>query len=106
MPDDPIVGDLKAGQALLQGVISWRGERIAIRDLDFASLQASPGLAEYLHSFAWLRDLSTGTRQQGAPIAEAILSRWLQAHAETVGGIAWRADLWGRRILYWTAHAP
>lgn len=107
VPDDPIVGDLKAGQALLQGVISWRGERIAIRDLDFASLQASPGLAEYLHSFAWLRDLSTaGTRQQGAPIAEAILSRWLQAHAETVGGIAWRADLWGRRILYWTAHAP
>ncbi|MBS0504738.1 MAG: heparinase II/III family protein [Proteobacteria bacterium] len=107
VPDDPIVGDLKAGQALLQGVISWRGEKIAIRELDFANLQASPGLAEYLHSFAWLRDLSTaGTRQQGAPVAEAIVSRWLKAHAEKVGGIAWRADLWGKRILYWAAHAP
>ena len=106
-PDDPIVGDLKAGQSLLQGMISWRGEKIAIRDLDFATLQASPGLTEYLHSFVWLRDLSTaGTRQQGAPVAEAIMSRWLKAHAETVGGIAWRADLWGKRILYWTAHAP
>jgi uncharacterized heparinase superfamily protein len=107
VPDDPIVGDLKAGQSLLQGVISWRGEKLAVRELDFANLQVSSGLAEYLHSFVWLRDLSTaGTRQQGAPVAEAIMSRWLKAHAETVGGIAWRADLWGKRILFWTAHAP
>ena len=106
-PDDPIMGDLEAGQALLQGMIVWRGERIAIRNLDFATLQGSPGLIEYLHSFAWLRDLSTAaTRHQAAPVAEAIMSRWLTAHAETVGGIAWRADLWGKRILFWTAHAP
>jgi uncharacterized heparinase superfamily protein len=106
-PDDPIVGDLKAGQALLQGWIIWRGERIAVRELSFAALQGSPGMIDYLHSFAWLRDLSTaGTRQQGAPVAEAIMSRWLAAHAEHVGGLAWRADLWGKRILYWTAHAP
>ncbi|MBA2921105.1 heparinase [Sphingomonas sp. MAH-20] len=106
-PDDPIVGDLKVGQALLQGWITWRGERIAVRELNFAALQGSPGMVEYLHSFAWLRDLSTaGTRQQGAPVAEAIMSRWLAAHAEHVGGLAWRADLWGKRILYWTAHAP
>ncbi|HEU4969872.1 heparinase II/III domain-containing protein, partial [Sphingomonas sp.] len=106
-PDDPIVGDLKAGQALLQGWVTWRGERIAVRELNFAALQASPGMLDYLHSFAWLRDLSTaGTRQQGAPVAEAIMSRWLAAHAEHVGGLAWRADLWGKRILYWTAHAP
>jgi uncharacterized heparinase superfamily protein len=106
-PNDPIVGDLKAGQALLQGWIIWRGERIAVRELSFAALQGSPGMIDYLHSFAWLRDLSTaGTRQQGAPVAEAIMSRWLAAHAEHVGGLAWRADLWGKRILYWTAHAP
>lgn len=106
-PDDPILGDVKAGQALLQGMIFHRGEKIAIRDLDFRSFTGSPGLIDYLHSFAWLRDLSTaGTRQQGAPVAEAIMSCWLSAHAETVSDPAWRADLWGRRILYWTAHAP
>lgn len=106
-PDDPIVGDLKAGQALLQGWVSWRGERIRIRELDFRALQGSPGIIDYLHSFAWLRDLSTAaTRQQGAPVAEAIMSRWLEAHAEDVKGVAWRADLWGKRILFWTAHAP
>jgi uncharacterized heparinase superfamily protein len=106
-PDDPVLGDVSAGEALLQGWISHRGERIRIKELDFRTLAGSPGLIEYLHSFAWLRDLSTaGTRYQGAPVAEAIMSRWLTAHAEAVGGAAWRADLWGKRILYWTAHAP
>ncbi|HEV2567385.1 heparinase II/III family protein [Sphingomonas sp.] len=106
-PDDPVIGDLKAGELLLRGVIPFRGEKIAIRELDFRTLQGSPGLLDYLHSFAWLRDLSTAaTRQQGAPVAEAIMSRWLSAHAEKVEGLAWRADLWGRRILFWTAHAP
>jgi uncharacterized heparinase superfamily protein len=34
------------------------------------------------------------------------MRRWLDAHADTVSEPAWRADLWGRRILFWTAHAP
>jgi len=106
-PDDPIIGDVKAGQALLQGFVLHRGEKLAIRELDFRTLIGSPGLIDYLHGFAWLRDLSTaGTRQQCAPVAEAIMSRWLSAHAEAVSDPAWRADLWGKRILYWTVHAP
>lgn len=107
VPDDPIFGDPNAGQALLQKKIVWRGETLPLAELDFAKLDVSPGLYEYLHSFVWLRDLSTAaTREQGAPIAEAIMRRWLDAHGETVGGAAWRCDLWGHRILYWTAHAP
>ncbi len=106
-PDDPVLGDLAAGQALLQGFILWRGEKLAIRELDFGKLTGSPGLIDYLHSFAWLRDLSTAcTREHGAPVAEAIMSRWLRSHAEKVDSVAWRVDLWGRRILFWTAHAP
>lgn len=107
VPDDPVLGDPRAGQALLQKTILWRGEKLPIAELDFAKLDVSPGLHDYLHSFAWLRDLSTAaTREQGAPIAEAIMRRWLNAHGETVGGDAWRCDLWGKRILFWTAHAP
>jgi uncharacterized heparinase superfamily protein len=34
------------------------------------------------------------------------MRRWLDAHADSVSEPAWRADLWGRRILLWTAHAP
>ncbi len=34
------------------------------------------------------------------------MHKWLAAHAETVSEPAWRADLWGRRILFWAAYAP
>ena len=105
--DDPFLGDPARGNALLEGTISFRGENHAIAGLDFARAPWSRQFSEYLHSFAWLRDLSTvATRVQAAPIAEAILRKWLDAHAEKVSDPAWRADLWGRRILFWTAHAP
>lgn len=107
VPDDPIMGDTRRGQALLAGRIELRGEARAIEGLDLRTLEAPRPFAEYLQSFAWLRDLSTvATRAQGAPIAEDLMSRWLAAHGDRVAGDAWRADLWGRRILFWTAHAP
>ncbi len=107
VPDDPIIGDLRAGQAMLGGIITHRGERIEIRDLDFTALAVSPGFDAYLQSFAWLRDLSTAaTREQGVPIAEAIMRKWMAVHGDHVGGTAWRYDVTGRRILFWSAHAP
>ena len=105
--DDPFLGDPARGNALLDGLVSFRGEERAITALDFARANFSKPLSEHLHSFAWLRDLSTvATRAQGAPVAEAIMRRWLDIHAEKVSDPAWRADLWGRRILFWTSHAP
>jgi uncharacterized heparinase superfamily protein len=105
--DDPFMGDPARGNALLDGIVLFRGEERAIAALDFARANWSKGFSDHLHSFAWLRDLSTvTTRAHGAPIAEAIMRRWLESHAEKVSDPAWRADLWGRRILFWTAHAP
>ena len=107
VPDDPIPGDVRAGQALLDGHFLYRGETLALNTLDFKAFSASPGMADYVHSFAWLRDLSTvATRQQGAPIAEAVMRKWIAAHAQHVSDLAWRPSLWGKRILFWTAHAP
>lgn len=107
VPEDPILGDIRRGQALLAGQIHFRGETRAIEGFDLRTLDASVGFAEYLHGFSWLRDLSTvATRAQAAPVAEDLMSRWIAAHGEKVAGVAWRADLWGRRILFWTAHAP
>ena len=107
VPDDPIMGDVPRGRAMLEGMLSFRGERLAIETIDFAKPAFAKTLAEHLHGFAWLRDLSTvATRAQGAPIAEYLMARWLDAHADTVDGTAWRVDLWGRRILFWTSHAP
>lgn len=105
--DDPFLGDVARGRALLEGEVRYRGERHALDTLDFAKPAWSKPFGEYLHGFAWLRDLSSvATRQQGVPVAEALMRKWLDVHAEKVTDPAWRADLWGRRILAWTAHAP
>ncbi|OYY79576.1 MAG: heparinase [Sphingomonas sp. 28-62-20] len=107
VPDDPFFGDARRGAALLEGNLSLRGETRPINALGLAKPDFSRGFAEHLHSFAWLRDLSTvATRAQAAPIAEAIMRAWLEVHADVVAEPAWSADLWGRRILFWTAHAP
>ena len=107
VPDDPVLGDPARGQALLEGRLTLYGESIALDALDLAKPAFSARFAEHLHSFAWLRDLSTvATRAQGAPIAEGLMQAWLAVHAETVSEPAWAPDLLGRRILFWAAHAP
>lgn len=107
VPLDPIPGDMRAGTAIRAGHFLHRGLRLGLGDLDFASLNVAPAFADYLHSFAWLRDLSaSATRADGAPIAEAVVRHWLGVHGETVSEPAWRADNTGWRILFWASHAP
>jgi uncharacterized heparinase superfamily protein len=107
VPNDPVPGDVARGQALLEGRMSYRGESHSFDDLDFRRRDWGRPFAHHVHSFAWLRDLSAvATRAQAAPIAEALIARWLGTYAEKVDALAWAPDLWGRRILYWTAHAP
>lgn len=105
VPDDPIPGVAARGRALMTGTIGYRGERMAVDQLDPARMGRP--LAHYYQSFAWLRDLAAAApRDRAAPVAELLMARWLDAHAEVVNEEAWRADLWGLRILYWAAHAP
>lgn len=107
VPDDPVIGDVARGQALLRGELTFRGESHPVETLAFKRGDWGRPFADYVHSFAWLRDLSTvATRAQGAPIAEALMARWLDDYAEKVDALAWRPDLWGRRLLFWTCHAP
>lgn len=107
VPEDPMIGDVARGRAFLDGRLDWRGEARPLAGLDLLRPDWSPDFARHLHSFAWLRDLSTvATRAEGAPRAEAMVARWLAAHGDRVTGIAWAPDMWGRRILFCTAHAP
>ena len=85
---------------------SWAAEALPLADLDFAALGARGPLAEGLQGFAWLRDLAAAAgREKGARLAEALAARWLVAHGPRVDE-AWRPELWGERILFWTAYAP
>jgi uncharacterized heparinase superfamily protein len=107
VPRDPIAGDKAAGEALLGGRFAHNGTEVPVEGLDFATLGLPADFSDYLHSFAWLRDLSAAaTRERGAKCAEAVTRKWLDENAERISEPAWRADLWGRRILYWTAYAP
>lgn len=107
VPADPVPGDTRAGTAIRAGHFLHRGLKLPLGELDFATLDVAPTFADYLHSFAWLRDLAaTGSRADSAPIAEAVVRHWLGTHGETVSEPAWQADNSAWRILFWAAHAP
>ena len=91
---------------MLAGRFTYGSEQISLTDFDFAELGVGDPLADQLQGFSWLRDLSAAAaREKGARFGEAIAGRWLLAHGTRVDD-AWRADLWGERILFWTAYAP
>jgi uncharacterized heparinase superfamily protein len=106
VPRDHVAGDRKRGDALLAGRFALGEEKLSLADLDFAATGTEGALAEQLQSFSWLRDLAAAaSRENGAKLAEALVGRWLLAHG-TRPDEAWRPDLWGERILFWTAYAP
>jgi uncharacterized heparinase superfamily protein len=106
VPRDHVVGDRARGDALLAGRLRLGSGEIALGDIDFASVGADGPLARDLQGFSWMRDLAaSASREKGARLAEAIAGRWLIAHGTRVDD-AWAPDLWGERILFWTAYAP
>jgi uncharacterized heparinase superfamily protein len=107
VPKDPVAGDKLAGEAILRGRFLHRGEAVEIDSLDFADPALPRDFSDYLQSFEWLRDLAAAaTRERAAKAAEKVMAKWLAADADHVSDRAWRADLWGRRILFWSAYAP
>lgn len=106
VPRDHVQGDRRRGDALLAGSFIHGGAILSLADLDFAQLGVEGSLAEQFQGFSWLRDLAAAaSREKGARLAEAIAGRWLLAHGTRVDE-AWRPDLCGERILFWTAYAP
>lgn len=107
VPKDPIAGDKAVGAAILGGAFVYRGKSVAIDRFSFNDPGLGADFSDYLQSFAWLRDLAAAaTREKAAKRAETLVQKWLTAYAGQVSEPAWRPDLWGRRILFWTAYAP
>ena len=105
VPADPIPGRIAAGKALREGRMLHAGESIALDALHRGGWR--PAFGDYYQSFAWLRDLAlAGPRGACAPIAQGLMRPWLNQHGHVPDQAAWRADLWGWRILFWTAYAP
>ena len=106
VPRDHVQGDRQRGDALLAGRFTVGSETLPLTDLDFGKVGASGALEEQLQGFSWLRDLAAAaSREKGARLAEAVVGRWLLAHGTRVDD-SWAPQLWGERILFWTAYAP
>ena len=106
VPRDHVHGDRQRGDALLAGRFTVGSETLPLAELDFAKVGATGPLAVQLQGFSWLRDLAAAAaREKGARLAEAVVGRWLLAHGSRVDE-AWAPELWGERILFWTAYAP
>jgi len=106
VPRDHVPGDRARGDGLLAGRLTLGNESVSLSEIDFAALGTETPLARELQGFAWLRDLAaSASRDKGARLAEAIVGRWLIAHGTRVDA-AWAPELWGSRILFWTAYAP
>ena len=107
VPVNSFVGTPSAGAAIIAGNFVLRGESVSVTDQAFAPRSLSRGMTDYLHSFDWLTDLSSvGSRDDTAPIAEALVRKWITQHSDKVNEPAWRADLWAKRIFNWAAYAP
>jgi uncharacterized heparinase superfamily protein len=106
VPRDHVHGERARGEALLAGRFTVGSETLPLKDLDFGQVAAKGAMAEQLQGFSWLRDLAAAaSREKGARLAEAVVGRWLLAHGTKVDD-AWAPQLWGERILFWTAYAP
>jgi uncharacterized heparinase superfamily protein len=106
VPRDHVQGERQRGDALLAGRFTLGSATLSLKDLDFNEVGAIGALAEELQGFSWLRDLAAAaSREKGARLAEAVVGRWLLAHGTRIDN-AWAPQLWGERILFWTAYAP
>ena len=109
---NPLPGSRVAGTAIRAGHFLVHGAKTPIAQVDYnGAARVTPPLERVVHSFGWLADLECCvTREQGGPIAERILTAWLQANAKAPGkpgkGPAWSVGNTGMRLLNWLVHAP
>ena len=109
VPKDPIAGDKARRRGAARTAPSaMAATEVPVDGLDFGTL----GLPEDFSALsAELRLAARPFRRGDARARRASAPRrscanGSAAHAEQVSEPAWRADLWGRRILFWTAYAP
>ncbi|HKX79215.1 MAG TPA: heparinase II/III family protein [Novosphingobium sp.] len=108
----PLAGDRAAGMALRAGHFLVHGAKTPIAQVDFGGIgRVPPPLERTVHSFGWLADLDAcAPREQAAPIAERVLSAWMQANPKIPSkpgkGAAWMVSNAGPRLLNWLVHAP
>lgn len=110
--NNSLPGSRVAGTAIRAGHFLVYGAKTPVAQVDYAgAARVTPPLEKVVHSFSWLTDLEAcAPREQGAPVAERILSAWLQANPQVPArpgkGPAWNVGNTGMRLMNWLVHAP
>ncbi len=106
-PADPLLADAPRGKALLMGQFHFQGMAQKISAINYHKLQLPPAMADYIHRFDWLRDLTAATnRGEGAPIAAEIAESWLAGNTKKIREPAWSAENCAWRLLNMACAAP
>ena len=106
VPSDPVAGDAAVGERLLAGRLVHAGHNAGSATAAFDDPAAPAAWRDWVHGFAWLRDLAAAAdRGAGARAAEPLVARWLAAHAE-FDTASWRPDLCASRLMFGAAYAP
>jgi uncharacterized heparinase superfamily protein len=107
VPVDPVPGDPVIGERVVAGRLIHAGHTAMIRDLAFAAPAHPAAWRDWANGWGWLRDIQAWLpdRKAAAAVAEPLVSRWLDQHAE-FDAVGWRADVTGTRLLMALGHAP
>lgn len=99
--DPTIASDIYAGYFALGGkIVDAHG--LSPFDVD----PPSPGWAEVLHGFGWLRHLRAADTSLARANAHALVGDWIQRGRRTSSRVAWQPRIVARRLLSWLSQSP
>ncbi len=100
-------GDPELGARLLEGVFAHSGERVSVgpRGDPWAQRPPSERFRDWLHGFAWMRDLLAADPERGPARARALVDGWLARFGKW-DRTAWSPRPTARRAYFWLADAP
>lgn len=107
VPIDPVPGDVRTGQKLKAGRLYRAGHGEAAGDSRLDSRTAPAAWRQWVHSWAWLRDLASvgPLDRREVARAEALAKRWLARFSDW-DSEAWTPAATGQRVLMAAMYAP
>lgn len=93
VPPDLWTGNREKGARILDGRFPFAGKNLAVAGFEALPPGLSASALEFLHGFAWLRDLRAFGSERAPSRARALVDGWLAHYGH------WRADAWAPHVL-------